>query len=496
MSDANMTDANVPTQTPATPAPATLDPARDLRAERDAERERERSEQERKKTRFTARKMTIPDRPKPAAPEFETYMFESAANNPFMSLKDTSPSTYVPNLSTVFYMLMYMDHLMANTKRWVDNCLGWAPPISQAYIGILCYVQIMRAMDAASAIGPNHEFSIFLQTFGNIFPLNDLWIPGPLVAFFRNISAFWPSSSDQFGNVTPIIPPTPGWTNAGHFRLRYPAGAAAPESLGLFLPNIAAYISRFRYIVGTAMQANMTQANFSVATDGPSRCAHMFQAVNANGAGEQLLMQSPGMSFAYPENLQVWLNAGYRINANSIPADLNVANPVSNDWNTFFRFDNNQHQWFASAAAIMAKYSQFFNGSAPLAEIMPNCSAAGAVKLRQAAGTDIHTVAPWVAPVVGPPAVLGYYNLRNNARVVLNARISVEDVPTAHVYAAVTYALNAYDAAVTQNVYRQGRFWSLGPDTDGRENIEVLPGTLTTIVRRYHSDVRIAAEKQ
>ena len=90
---------------------------------------------------------------------------------------------------------------MAFTKRWTDNCMGWVPPISQMYISVLVYVQIFRAMDAAGLLTPGSSISNFLVVFINVFPLAELWIPGPLVSLFRNISAFWPSADDQFGNV-------------------------------------------------------------------------------------------------------------------------------------------------------------------------------------------------------------------------------------------------------------------------------------------------------
>lgn len=495
-----ISDTAVPQPTPADGSAATLNPARDLKAEREAEQARDKQEAAKKQSRFMSRRITVPERPVPSAPEYETYMFEAAANNPFASLRSPAPSTFVPNASVLFFHLMYMDHLMANTKRWVDNCLGWAPPISQMYIGVLFYIQTLRAMDSASLLTPSYEFSTLLMTFINVFPLTDLWIPGPLVAYFRHISSFWPSASDQFGNVSPEIPPTPEWSRNDFYVIDNATYAPnAPNALNLHLPNIAAFVSRLRTICATATTANMTQSTFVASVDGPIRAANMFQIALNNGANEQLLLRGPGLNLAYPENLQMWINASYRLASNSIPFDLNAgaaAGDVENDWSTFIRFDNNQHHWFGSTAAIMAKYCQFFHGSAPLSEIVPNSSAAGAVKLRFSGATDINTAPTWHAAVPGPPAVAAHYTLRTNARVVLNGRCAVEDIPTAHLYAGMTFAINAYHNQNAQNDLRKGRFWTLGPDTSGRDNIEVLPGTLTTIVRRYHSDTRIAAEKQ
>jgi hypothetical protein len=279
-----------------------------------------------------------------------------------------------------------------------------------------------------------------------------------------------------------------------------PGAANNQNDLTFFLPNISVFISRMRVVCATAMQAGMTQANFIHSMNGPLQQSQLFQTQVTQAQHFANALASPGAAFAYPGNLTMWQNAGYRISHNLIPADLDFAqNAVANNWTSFFRFDNNQHVWFGNVAAIMAKYCQFFHGSVPLGEIMPNCSAAGAVKLRHAAGTNIHTGPTYVAgtPAAPPaPAVPAHITFRHDARLTLNGRIAVQDVPTAHVYAAMTYAFNSYATNASQNIYRQGRFWTLGPDTDGRENIEVLPGVLTTIMRRYHSDVRIAADKQ
>jgi hypothetical protein len=498
MSQMQVDSPNVPAPNPTVGTPAVVTPDRDLVAEKQAESAANRNEVAKKQNRFLARKQTAPERPIQASPEFETLMFEAAANNPFATLKNPAPSTFVPNLAVSFYLLAYMDHLMAGTKRWLDNCLGWAPPISQMYIAMIMYIQILRAMDSASALPPGSELHTFLTQFMSTFPLHDLWIPGPLVAVFRNMSAFWPSASDRFGNVTPSLPTLPGWSRTNFYRLNGAAPVASP-SINNLLPNIAAFISRLRSVCNTAITANMTQATFATHTDGPARAAHLFQSVLNDGVNEQWIFSSPGMAFAYPDNLNMWQAAAYRLNANAIPADLNAgqaAGNINDSWISFFRFDNNQHHWFGSCAAIMSKYCQFFNGSAPLAEVMPNCSASGAVKLREQDNSDIRAVPAWTAPVAGPPAVAGYRSLRHTARLVMNGRLALEDIPTAHVYAASTFGINMYSSQAHQQVFRQGPFWTLGPDTDGRDSIELLPGILSTIVRQYHSDVRIAAHKQ
>lgn len=492
--------STLPAPNPVVPAPASLDSARDLVAERNAEAAANKAEAAKKQTRFQARKITAPERP-PAtsAPEYENYMFEAAANNPFASLKLPTPSTFVPNTQVCFYLLNYMDHLMAGTKRWTDNCVGWNPLISQLYISVLIYYQIFRAMDAASMIGPGSPLSSFLLTFGSIFPLNDIWIPGPLVSFFRNLSAFWPTDSDRFGNVCPFVPAEPNWTQNSRYNLGTYNNSA---HLNTLLPNISAIISRLRTICLVAAQS-ADQTTFNNSRDGPYFIEHMFGNALDNAINEQRYFSGPAIKWMLPDNLQMWKLSSSRLAYLQIPTDLDFNNDaVSNDWISFLRFDNNQHMYFANISALMSKYCQFFQGSRPLSEIMPNCSAAGAIKLRSVAGSDLidrpafHAAVPAVPGPPAVPAVPAHRTLRAAGRLVQNGRIAVEDVPTAHVYAAITFGFNSYWDLASQTAMRQGPFWTLGPDTNGREQIEVLPGTLSTIVRKYHSDVRIAADKQ
>lgn len=469
---------------------AYVDQARDLHQEKLKEMETERSKAKASAPRFQARKVTSLARLSAPDPIYETLIFRAAANNPLASLTYPGISYYYPNFAPIFYILNYMDFLMASTKRWFDNSMGWAPPYSQMYIAVLLYVQTFRAMDAAGYAFPGGEIANFLQTFDSVFPLNELWIPGPLVAAFRNLSAFWPSQNDRFGNVTPSVPQYPGWTTAR----RFVQTAAITDTF----PNISVFVSRLRNICSTASTANITESEFQNHTNGPAFMSNLFGRQLTDDASDRQIVTTPGSMFVYPGSLELWRNANSRLGFLKVPVDLQTTTHAVNNWSAFLRFSNfvNEHIWFGPVSAMMAKYCQFFNGSAPLGQCSPNSSAAGAIKLTRDSETDIFNGPEWSAQTGtgtshqhGDSNQNGHYIMRNNARFKVDARCVVEDIPDAHTFAGITYGFNCHTV-------RTGDFWNIVPDVAGRDDIEVIPGVLSTIMREYHSDVRIPASKQ
>lgn len=493
----------VPAPTNPVGAVSVVNQSRDLVAEKQQEQQQDRVEAAQKQSRFMVRKVSTIPKPMSSGPEFENLMFRAAANNPFADLADFSASTFIPDLGCTFYILAIMDHTMASTKRWTDNSMGWVPPISQMYVSILVYVQIFRAMDASNLLPPGSQIATFLNQFINIFPLSELMIPGPLVSLFRNLSAFLPSADEQFGNVSPVVPNLPGWNTTGQFSLSAYNGQYVPT---LFLPNISAFISRLRTICSVASTSGMTQGAFSSHLNGPNFCSSLFGTTLSDTEQETRLFRGPGLSFAYADSLPLWQFASTSLPRLSIPQDLvltgTTRSTVTNEWASFLRFANNEHQWFGSIMAVMAKYSQFFHGSQSLESVPPNCSASGAIKLTSITGNNLHDPATFIASAGngtslenGNANAAAHRVLRFNARAVFDARLALKGVPDVHIFAATTFGINnSLDPAGAASS-RRGNFWTLGPDTHGRDNIEVLPGVYSAITRDYHSDTRIVANK-
>jgi hypothetical protein len=492
MPNEDLSIPTLPSETPALDKPPKVAEDRDLAKEKENEAKADKAKADSKINRFAPTKRSTPQAA--SNPEFETLILSAAVNLPPAIFERPAPSTFVPNLAPIFYILNYMDFLMCSTKRWTDNCMGWVPPYSQMYIGVLLYVQVMRSMEAAGNIAPGSQISNVLLAFNNLFPMNELWIPGPLVNAFKSISAFQPFTNNLFGNVTPMLPASPGWTAARHHRL-----GAVFEHL---LPNISIFISRLRVICTTAVTANMTEMDFMIHQNGPNATEGYFGHSAANSAN---LTASPGASLIYGGSLQLWQNASTRINFMRVPADLVAATPTIDEWTSVMRFDQfaNEHIWFGPVSAMMAKYCQFFNGSAPLSSCPPTTSAAPAVKCRTTGATDLmNPITVTAAAGNGTSHTIGNANaaavliLRNNARFIINARNVIPDLPDAHYFSGITFGLNAYQTQAHQNAMRNGDFWTIAPDYSGRDNIEVMPGLLAAITREYHSDTRLSPFKK
>lgn len=183
-------------------------PTRDLVAERDQEAQRDGAEAAAKRQRFQARRLQV-EPPARHDPAIETAIAATAVNFPLTRMYNPRVSTYIPCFATILYYLNCMDFLMAATKRWTDNCLGWVSPYSQIYISVLFYIQVMRAMESSDTLRIGSDISLFLREFLILYPLEDLRVPGPLVYGFKNLSCFWPSADNSFGNVSPPLPAGP-----------------------------------------------------------------------------------------------------------------------------------------------------------------------------------------------------------------------------------------------------------------------------------------------
>jgi hypothetical protein len=502
-------DPPVPPQAQPDGTTATVPGQRNLKDEKESEAKSDQAAATAKRSRFQTKSITSFTPKMAPKPEYESMIFKSAVNNKFADLSDYSPSTFIPDLGVAFWILNNMDHTMASTKRWTDNCAGWVPPHSQMFLSMLLYVQILRAMDSANLLGPISAHKIFLDTFVRVYPLSEIYVPGPLVALFRNLSSFWPTQNDLFGNVSPTLPDSPGWTAANFFTL---ADYNGTQVANKYLPNISFFISRLRSICAAATStpnannAPITQAQFSAHLNGPSSINEVYGRT-VDGT-DQAMTQSPGAGYIYPDFLQLWINASHAMGRLSIPQNLEHATapvPFPNTWTSFWRFEFNEHYWFGPVSAMMAKYCQFWNGSTSLDTIVPNCSAAPAVKLRyDVFQTTLHNQIGYTAAVaqVIPPnpnpnnvqavaQVHPRYTPIDHVRIVVNGRIALPDIPEASVLASIVYCINANEDQADQTASRQGPFWTLGPDILGRDNLESLPGVLSTITRDYHSDTRL-----
>jgi len=230
--------------------------------------------------------------------------------------------------------------------------------------------------------------------------------------------------------------------------------------------------------------------------DSPHRCATLFgRQIDET---ENAILSSPGSMFAYPDQLDMWINAANSLDNLGIPQDLSLVAPQTvpnNDWTSFLRLSQftNEHLWVEPISAIMADYSRYWNGSTNLGSIPTDCQTSAAVKMRfDQLGTSIHDPPPTRAEVIAQPQAVPpvtaypqYYIMRTHATSTFDCQVALKTVPKAHIYSALTYSLNAYSDIDEQNVARNGPFWNLGPNYLGRNGIQTLTGVLSTVAREY-----------
>jgi hypothetical protein len=493
MSQSNLIEPPIVPQPNPPPGPlSSLPENRDLAAEKLNEMKLDANAASAKASRFTVKKNIIPSRPTRSGPEYESLILKAAANCPFADLTYPKRSTFVPNAATMFAMLQEMDLIMSGTKRWIDNSLGWAPPISQMYISVLFYYQIFRAIKGSGSL--THDQLLFVMNFETTFPLSELWIPGPLVAGFRALSSFQPDTTEFIGPVTVYVPTTPGWSLNSQFRMN-----AHTERI---LPNVSFFLSRLHDISTLATSAE-TDAGWATHTNGLSYCESINGLALSNDAASTMIMSAPGMKTVVPGDRQLWRNCAARLTSIGIPDRLNQLSDPENTWTAFLFMSSEDQYWFGSVSAIMAKYCQFFHGSVPVSEMNATSNPTGAVKQSFAANSSLHDAPVFNAHAGnnndhhhGSANAVAHYTLSNARRIITDATVAIRDLPDAFIYTALTYNLNCYPTANLTIANRIGVFWTIVPDTKSRNNNEVFPGTLSTITREYHSDVRIPADRQ
>ncbi|XP_057768462.1 uncharacterized protein LOC130988597 isoform X1 [Salvia miltiorrhiza] len=231
-------------------------------------------------------------------------------------LRYSAPSTYIPNAAVLMLLVRHMDIAMASTKHWIGNCLFWTPVHSLIYVSMLYYIQIMRAMDCANLIRTGSELSALLQTIKLHHRFDNLWVPGPLVQFFKSISCFLPFQDNSFGVVSPRLPDTPGWSRAN---TRY--GFQPPYNL--MMPNIPALFSRLSNICAAARRENATDTTFQNDVDGPNHMSRLFGRPLTDDQIDQGIASSPGMNCTTSGSLKLWQNS-YPRNSPLPPAQSSV----------------------------------------------------------------------------------------------------------------------------------------------------------------------------
>ena len=295
-----------------------------------------------------------------------------AAKNPLPRIEHPLLSTYVPNTAVIFYILNYMDFIMTFTYEWTLNSAEWAPPVSQIYVGILCYVQIIRAMIS----GGNAPDSLkhWFKAFSSVNPLEEFWIPGPLVSAIKAISAFEPFEDHSLGVVTPALSELPGFNEANNGTLGH--------NLRTYLPSISVYLDRYHQLIDTASKPGMTEQLFLAHLNGPRYRTTVFGATVPQTTLD-MVNSCPGAGFMDLGSLALWRTAASHRTKLGLPAQPLTANfnGLQKTWEAVMFLDKDS-KWLGAVTTVMARYCKFWNGSTTLDACSPSSSAAAALKVR------------------------------------------------------------------------------------------------------------------
>jgi hypothetical protein len=164
-------------------------------------------------------------------------------------------------------------------------------------------------------------------------------------------------------------------------------------------------------------------------------------------------------------------------------------------------YNGSVNNWFPGVAQIMQRYSQFFHNSVPLSAISPTGVAVGTIAGIYAESTSFSEPFTYVDPVVGPPAVPGYFKpsgvLHSTAALYAHSDRHLEEVTEQ--LAMLTQVNITLTQGNTNPPFpfpleaevRTGPLWSL-PYVRETNRIDIARGWPSNITTYYHSDTRMS----
>ncbi|MCD9637687.1 hypothetical protein HAX54_021099 [Datura stramonium] len=186
----------------------------------------------------------------------------------------------------------------------------------------------------------------------------------------------------------------------------------------------------------------VTDALFHNDVDGPRFMATLFRQTCVHDENELINVASVGASLTYVGGLYLWRNVATSLYFYDLLLPLdNSVDQVENDWISSLRM-NNSSSSLSPLAAMTAKYNQFWKGSCSLADCSPKCSATGSIRCVATGGTNVFQSLVWTN----------------------EASTTIEGIPDADVYVALTYQFNLSPNDAGLNILNEGPFWVLFAD--------------------------------
>jgi hypothetical protein len=259
------------------------------------------------------------------------------------------PSTFVPNAHVLFCTLSQMDDLMAMNRTWSTKEVRWCPLLSRIYVGVLFYIQTFRVMRIAGIASA--EVKQILRDFESEFDYSNVPIPGPLVPFFKALSASQPPY-EEYGVVSPFIPRDIGCTDA--------TGHSLKEPLCYLLPNLAGMFNSYANVLRADQGNAFTWShNFSTPTGDAA-------PVGYNGANLQLQVASISPGTVHPLVWSQRKRNEFQRSLNRIHEIPTIAGNAGDVSLTDLLSLSENPRWFGELTGIMTLYCRYFQGSTTL----------------------------------------------------------------------------------------------------------------------------------
>jgi hypothetical protein len=307
---------------------------------------------------------------------------------PFLrsSLRDTtSPETsaFFPNAYMMYYIIHILDTAIGQTYYFTRSQNLWHPYITRLYFGILYHIQVLRVLhsiDKGTVLT-----RMFLKSFLEAFPPEQLVVPGPLVFLFQAMAASAPQAT-YLGKVHPALPSSLG-----------PDTAEDIIRTGVkpfYLPNIPMLIGfanrlcsqEAKSAIGTARWPipwnplqSLSQAGTPPIDVQPVINGTQWSSDPTNWIDRHAWsLVTPGIEHE-PETTrdqdERFSRYGHQLALPQIqPAD-NLSDIVN-----FLQLSD--FQWFGKILSVMTHYSEFFEKKSSLANCSPTGIAAGQIVIK------------------------------------------------------------------------------------------------------------------
>nr|UHK02581.1 capsid protein [Heterobasidion partitivirus 21] len=277
-------------------------------------------------------------------------------------------STWHPASFMLFYILHHMNDLLCDHFYFKRDCPDFHPFVLRLYIGIVFYIQVVRAqLSVTSPSAANYQF---LTEFLDMFKLETLHIPGPLLSLFKTICSSQPERAN-FGKVYPALP-------TRFFNAERKKHVLGLQTGSLGLPQVQGI---FGLLEALNAKINGTTPSYPkkgwTAIDGTvdtTFCGDVFKKLTTTtttyASTQAVLIISPGLEFTSEAPKKLNEDFAERLTDFGFPefdADTDYGSSLRD-----FLGNPTAGDWFAKLRDVACVVSLYFEGSGTLADCSPS----------------------------------------------------------------------------------------------------------------------------